>query len=172
MEPASVFNSLSSSQPQISMILSTVLSLYIDIPRIVHTLYIDSSCIRTLYTDSPCTHQKIGFFSNFENFIVMILDLPKLQCIHEILPISSLSKYIFNTCSRDPHHICSTRISHKKLSINTPKDILTRSSPLIHKKYILQETIFILFILSSSGSLNPFLCHLTYFPYFRVNHFP
>jgi hypothetical protein len=48
-------------------------------------------------------------------------------------------------------------------SPNTPKDILTRSSPLIHKKDDLQETIAILFILSSSRSLNPFLGHLTHF---------
>ena len=53
------------------------------------------------------------------------------------------------------------KCSHKKLSINTPKDILTRSSPLIHKNDYLQESIAILFILSSSRSINPFLGHLT-----------
>jgi hypothetical protein len=65
--------------------------------------------------------------------------------------------YIFNMLK------CSTPKMLKKLSINTPKDILTRSSPLIHKKDDLQETIAILFILSSSRSLNPFLGHLTHF---------
>jgi hypothetical protein len=144
------------------MILSTVRSLYTDNPRTVCTLYTDNLRIRTLYTDNPRTHQKIGFFCNSENFSVMISDLPKLQCVHEIL-LDLLSLRIdLQSCSRDPHQRCS----HKKLSINTPKDILTRSSPLIHKKDVLQETIAILFILSSSRSLNPFLGHLTYFPYF------
>jgi hypothetical protein len=168
MKPASVFNNLSSTQPQISMILSTVRSLYTDKPHTVRTMYTDISRICTLYTYNPRTHHKIGVFCNSKNFTVIILDLSKLQCVHEILPISSLSEYIFNH-AQDIH---TKMLSQKSLSISTPKDIVTRSSPLIHKKNVLQDSIAILFILSSSMSLNPFLGHLTYFPYFRVNHFP
>jgi hypothetical protein len=71
------------------------------------------------------------------------------------------------------------RISHKKLSINTPKDIhkkLSINTPKdIHKKlsidpqkgfspnvYFTRDPSF-LFILSSSRSLNPFLGYLTHF---------
>jgi hypothetical protein len=146
--------------------------MYIDNPHTLHTLYTDNLRIRTLYTDNPRTHKKIGFFCNFENFVVMISDLLKLQCAHDILLMLSFLEYIFNHAQDIHTKYALTRSSHKKLSINTPKDILTRSSPLIHKKDFLQETISILFILSSFRSLNPFLGHLTYFPYFRVNHFP
>ena len=52
--------------------------------------------------------------------------------------------------------------SHKKLSINTPQDIHKKLS-IDPQKDDLQETIAILFILSSSRSLNPFLGHLTHF---------
>jgi len=125
---------MSSTQPKLSMILFIVRSLYIDILCIVHTLYSDSLRIHTLYTNSPRTHQKIVFFCNSKNFAIMISDLPKLQCIHEILLISSLSEYIFNSFSRDTHHRCShkklsqealhqysKRYSHKKLSIDQQK---------------------------------------------------
>jgi hypothetical protein len=68
------------------------------------------------------------------------------------------------------------RCSHKRLSINTPKDIHKKLSidpqkgfsPNVH----FTRNPRFLFILSSSRSLNPFLGYLTYFPYFRVNHFP
>jgi hypothetical protein len=124
LEPASVFNNLSSSQPKMSMILSTVHSLYTNNPCTVHTLYTDNLRIHTLYIDSPCMHQKIGFFYNSENFTIMILDLLKLQCVHEILPISSLLEYIFNH-SQEIH----------------TKNSLTRSSPSILQKIFSQEAL-------------------------------
>jgi hypothetical protein len=138
------------------MSLSIVRSLYIDIMRTVRTLYTENLCICTLCTDNPCMHQKIGFFYNSENFVVMISDLWKLQCIHEILLMLSSSEYIFNNSQEIHTKNAFTGSSHKNLSINTPKYILTRISPLIHKKDDLQESIAILFILSSSRSLNPF----------------
>jgi hypothetical protein len=59
------------------------------------------------------------------------------------------------------------RFSHKKLSINTPKDITKKLSidpqkgfsPNVH---FTRDPSF-LFILSSSRSLNPFLGYLTHF---------
>ena len=73
------------------------------------------------------------------------------------------------------HHI-PKGCSHKKLSINTPKDITKKLSIDPQKRFspkvnFTRDPSF-LFIISSSRSLNPFLGHLTYFPYFRVNHFP
>ena len=52
--------------------------------------------------------------------------------------------------SQEAFHQYSKKYSHKKLSIDPQKDNL-------------QETIAILFIISFSRSLNPFLGHLTHF---------
>ena len=89
--------------------------------------------------------------------------LLKLWCVHEILLMLSFSKYIFNHAQEIHTKYALTRSSHKKLSIKTPKDNLPRISPLIHTKDYLQDSIAILFILSSSRSLIPFLGHLTTF---------
>ena len=57
---------------------------------------------------------------------------------------------LYKKLSQEALHQYSKRYSHKKLSIDPQKDDL-------------QETIAILFILSSSMSLNPFLGQLTHF---------
>ena len=89
-------------------------------------IHIQPTCTHTLYTDRPCGHQKIGFSVNPRILSSRSMTLLKLWCIHEILLSLSSSQYIFNH-AQEIH-------TNKKLSINTPKDILTRSSPLIHKR--------------------------------------
>ena len=89
------------------------------------------------------------------------LILKKIWCVHEILLTLSFSEYIFNH-SQEIH----------------TKDALTRSSPSTLQKIISQEDLHLSTKrISYKRPLLSYLYfhplgHLTYFPYFRVNHFP
>jgi hypothetical protein len=160
---------LAPAQTQVFTILSTICSLSSNNPYISAYTCIPQ-CIHTLCKDNSRMHQKLGFLK-FREFYRQDLR----HCRNFDASMRSSSRSL-------PQNISSIMLKRsipimlKKLSINTPKDIHKNLSidpqkgfsPNVH---FTRDPSF-LFILSSSRSLNPFLGHLTYFPYFRVNHFP
>jgi hypothetical protein len=128
-----------------------------------HPIHSQPACTHTLYTDNPHGHQKIGF-----SVTPRLFRQDLRHCRNFDASMRSSSRSLpQNRSSIMLKRSTPIRFSHKKLSINTPKDITKKLSIDPQKGFLpnvlLTRDPSFLFILSSSRSLNPFLGYLTHF---------